>query len=114
MIPKLKIGQQFYIVRKHFSVLWEYAKFAVEKHIVEEICQHSSETLYYDKEGDLLELNMGPCTEGRFKNLGDGVFQRVDERTKEIKGLVIMGFGKRMKMQKNLKKSVLTGIQLNS
>lgn len=71
-------------------------------------------SIYYDKEGDLLELNMGPCTKGHFKNLGDGVFQRVDEKTKEIRGLVIVGFGKRMKMQKNARKPLLASTQLNS
>lgn len=71
-------------------------------------------SIYYDKEGDLLELNMGPCTEGRFKNLGDGVFQRVDERTKEIKGLVIMGFRKRMRARKDAKSSLPLNIQLHS
>lgn len=36
--------------------------------------------LYYDEEGDFLELNIGDYTEGYFKNLGDGVFERIDKK----------------------------------
>ena len=30
--------------------------------------------LYYDEEGDFLELHIGEYTEGYFRNLGKGVF----------------------------------------
>ena len=36
--------------------------------------------LYYDEEGDFLELNMGDHSEGYFKNLGDGIFERIEKK----------------------------------
>ncbi len=35
-------------------------------------------SLYYDEEGDFIEFNIGEYTEGHFKNLGDGIFERID------------------------------------
>ncbi len=70
-------------------------------------------TIYYDEEGDLLEMNVGDCTEGSFKNLGNGIFERIDKRTKKITGIAIHGFRKRTQGQKNLKLSLPVKVQLS-
>lgn len=70
--------------------------------------------LYYDEEGDFLELNIGDQGEGHYKNLGDGVFERIDKKTKKITGIGIMGFRKRMQTQKDIKISLPVEIRLSS
>ena len=70
--------------------------------------------LYYDEEGDFLELNVGEFAEGYFKNLGDGIFERLDKNTNKITGIAIHGFKKRTKGLKNVKLSLPVKIQLFS
>ena len=60
--------------------------------------------LYYDEEGDFLELNIGEYTEGHFKNLGNGIFERI----------AIHGFRKRTQGLKDVKVSLPVKIQLYS
>lgn len=50
--------------------------------------------MYYDEEGDFLELHVGKFKDGSFKNLGKGIFQRVDAKTGKITGFAILGFKK--------------------
>ena len=52
--------------------------------------------IYYDEDGDLLEINKGSFAEGSFKNLGKGIFERRDKKTNEVTGIVIHGFRKRV------------------
>ncbi len=59
--------------------------------------------LYYDKEGDFLEINVGSYTRGYFRNLGKGIFERVDEKTKKVMGIAILGFMKRTEKLKDIK-----------
>lgn len=59
-------------------------------------------SLYYDEEEDFLEINIGKHTEGYFKNIGKGIFERIDKKTKQIKGIMVMGFRKRTKSNKNI------------
>ncbi len=58
--------------------------------------------IYYDEEGDFLELHVGKFTKGYFRNLGDGIFERIDEKTGEVMGIAIHGFKKRTKDLKDL------------
>ena len=51
--------------------------------------------IYYDEEGDFLELRIGKPTPSLYNNLGNDVFQRIDEKTKEIKGFAVFNFKKR-------------------
>ncbi len=51
--------------------------------------------LYYDEEGDYLEIYSNNHESDIFKNVGDGVFHIVDEKTKKIKGIAISCFRKR-------------------
>ncbi len=59
--------------------------------------------IYYDEEGDFLEFHIGDFTEGYFKNMGKGIFERIDKKTQEVKGFAIMGFKKRTEHQKEVK-----------
>ena len=51
--------------------------------------------LYYDEEGDFLEINIGEYTKGYFRDVGDGLSERKDEKTGKITGVAIMSFRKR-------------------
>jgi len=70
--------------------------------------------IYYDEEGDFLELGVDKNTKGYFKNLGDGIFERIDEKTKKVTGIAIMGFKKRMENKKGVKISLPVEIHLSS
>lgn len=71
-------------------------------------------TIYYDQEGDFLELNVGKPTEGYFRNLGKGIFERVDNKTKEVTGIAIHGFRKRTKDLKDIKIPVPVSMEIIS
>lgn len=53
--------------------------------------------LYYDEEGDFLEITKGDISNCYFDNLGKGIFQIVDKITGEIKGISIHSFKARTK-----------------
>ena len=58
--------------------------------------------LHYDAEGDLLELCIGKPTIAFMKELGDDVFERIDEKTGKVKGFVILNFKKRLEKSKSI------------
>ena len=70
--------------------------------------------LYYDEEGDFLEIGIGGWVEGHFKNLGRGVFERGDEKTGKIMGIAIMGFKKRTEGPRGISVSLPIKIQLSA
>ena len=45
--------------------------------------------IYYDEEGDFLEINIGEYTEGYFKDIGEGISERIDENTGKITGIAM-------------------------
>jgi len=51
----------------------------------------------YDEFGDILEIRIGKPTSSYMKDLGKDVFERIDEKTGELKGFVIVNFKKRSK-----------------
>ncbi len=53
--------------------------------------------IYYDEEGDLLEITLGDISNCYFNNMSSGIFQIIDKQTKEIKGIVIHSFKTRTK-----------------
>lgn len=57
-------------------------------------------SVYYDQKGDILELRLGKPTEGYMKDLGDDIFQRIDEKTQHVQGFIILNFIKRTKRLK--------------
>ncbi len=70
--------------------------------------------MYYDEEGDFLEINIGDYTEGYFKNLGSGIFERVDKKTGNIIGIAIAGFKKRTEKLKDVKISLPVKLEIIS
>lgn len=53
--------------------------------------------IYYDEEGDFLEITNGDISNCYFDNLGNGIFQIIDKTTKEVKGISIHSFKARTK-----------------
>lgn len=53
--------------------------------------------VYYDEEGDFLEISVGKPTKSYAEEVRDGVFIRKDEVTDEIKSIGILSFKKRAK-----------------
>ena len=57
--------------------------------------------IYYDEEGDFLEINIGGYTESYFKEIDFYVAERIDEKTKEKTGIAIISFKELIKKNKN-------------
>jgi len=53
--------------------------------------------IYYDEEGDFLEITNGDISNCYFDNLGDGIFRIADKETNETKGIAIHSFKARTK-----------------
>jgi len=53
--------------------------------------------IYYDEEGDFLEITNGDISNCYFDNFGNGIFQIIDKETKEVKGIAIHSFKARSK-----------------
>jgi len=51
--------------------------------------------LYYDEEGDFLEISVGEPTECYADEIEPGVFLRIDKKTGEAKSISILDFRKR-------------------
>jgi hypothetical protein len=62
--------------------------------------------IYYDEEGDFLEITTGDITNSYFDNLGNGLFRVIDKTTKEIKGIAIFSFKARTKNLDEIKLSL--------
>ncbi len=61
--------------------------------------------IYYDEEGDYLEITMGDIDNCYFDNIDKGIFQIVDKSTKEVKGIAIFSFKARTKNLEEIKLS---------
>ena len=48
--------------------------------------------LYYDEEGDFLEISVGESTECYAEEIEPGVFVRIDNKTGEVKSISILDF----------------------
>jgi len=51
--------------------------------------------IYYDAEGDFLEVRFGKPTPSYYEDLGDDTFERRDEKTGVIKGYAFYNIKKR-------------------
>ncbi len=70
--------------------------------------------IYYDEEGDFLEIQIGDYTEGYFRDIAEDIAERVDEKTGEITGLAILSFRKRTQQVKELKIHLPLKIELSA
>jgi len=62
--------------------------------------------IYYDEEGDFLEISTGDISNCYFDNIGDGVFRIIDKSNKKVIGIAIFNFKNRTKDLKDLKISL--------
>ena len=62
--------------------------------------------IYYDEEGDFLEIINGNISNCSFDNLGNGIFQIIDKSTKEVKGIAIHSFKARTKELEEIRLSL--------
>ena len=58
--------------------------------------------IYYDEEADFLEIDKGPFTSTHCRDLSEGVYERIDDSTGEIKGIGILSFKKRSQKNKEI------------
>ena len=59
--------------------------------------------VYYDEEGDFLEISIGKPSKCYASEIQPGVFLRIDERSGEVKSVGILSFKKRAKDLKDIK-----------
>ena len=59
--------------------------------------------VYYDEEGDFLEISVGKPSECYASEIQPGVFLRIDKKSEEVKSVGILGFKKRAKDLKDIK-----------
>lgn len=71
-------------------------------------------SIYYDEEGDYLELASGDISNCYFDNLGKGIFEIVDKETSKIKGVAIFSFKSRTKDLKEVKVSLPFKLNISS
>ena len=69
--------------------------------------------MYYDEEGDFLEINVGEYTEGYFRDIDEGIAERIDEKTGKVTGIAILGFKKKTKGLKEVQFSLPLNIELS-
>lgn len=64
--------------------------------------EHNTYDIYYDKEGDFLEVFFGEPTKCYAEEPEEGVFIRKDQKTDEIKSIGIIAFSKRIQILKKV------------
>lgn len=69
--------------------------------------------IYYDEEADFLEINLGNYKKGYFRDINNGISERVDEKTGKVTGIAIMNFRKRAKL-KDLNLSLPLKIEISN
>lgn len=70
--------------------------------------------LYYDEEGDFLEINIGEFSEGFFRDTGEGVSERIDEKTGKVTGVAILGFKKRTGQKEDVKINLPVKLEISA
>ncbi len=70
--------------------------------------------VYYDQEADFLEINLGNFPASYVRDITEGVFERIDEKTGEVVGIGILSFKKRTANQKEIDVEVPLKIALSS
>ena len=62
--------------------------------------------LYYDEEGDFLEITSRDISNCYFDNLGDGIFEIVNKGKKDVRGIAVFSFKVRTKKLEEVKLSL--------
>ena len=58
--------------------------------------------IYYDQEGDFLEINLGNFPASYIRDIDEGIFERIDEKTGKVVGIGVLSFKKRTANQKDI------------
>jgi len=70
--------------------------------------------IYYDEEGDFLEITNGDISNCYFDNLGNGIFKITDKDSKEVKGIAVFNFKSRTKGLDEIKLSLPFKFEISS
>ena len=70
--------------------------------------------IYYDEEGDFLEISIGKPTKCYAEEVQPGIFLRKDEKSNEVKSIGIVSFKKRSKDMKDIKLDLPVEINFSS
>ena len=71
--------------------------------------------IWFDKEGDFLELTIGKPVKGFFRELGNDMLERVDAKTGKVIGFSILNFSKRFdKLKETQRLQLPIGIELKN
>ena len=70
--------------------------------------------VYYDEEGDFLEISAGKPSKCHASEIRPGVFIRIDEKSEEVKSIGILGFKKRTKDLKDIKLEIPIEVSFSS
>lgn len=70
--------------------------------------------IHYDKESDFLEIRIGKPVKGYFNDLGNDVFERVEEKTGKVIGIAIFNFKKRTNRLKDIEVATPLEIEISS
>ena len=66
--------------------------------------------IYYDAEGDYLEIRFGEPTESHYEKIGTDTYVRVDEKTKEKTGYAIFNLQKTTSPLKTIEIEIPTSV----
>ncbi len=70
--------------------------------------------IYYDEEGDFLEITSGDISNCYFDNISNGIFKIIDKDTKEVKGIAIFSFKNRTADLEEIKLSLPFKFKISS
>lgn len=70
--------------------------------------------VYYDEEGDFLEISVGKPTACYASEVEPGIFLRIDEKTSEVRSIGILGFKKRTRKIKDIELKLPVEVTLSS
>ena len=70
--------------------------------------------IYYDEEGDFLEISTDTPNKSYCKDIGEGIFERIDEKTGKIVGIGVLSFKKRTSKLDELKLKLPVKLQISS
>lgn len=70
--------------------------------------------LYYDEEGDFLEITTGDISNCYFDNIGKGIFEIISKTTKKIQGIAIFNFKAKTKGPEQIKLSLPIKLRMSA
>ena len=70
--------------------------------------------IYYDEEADFLEIGIDSSRNGYFRDVGEGVSERVNKDTGKVIGIAIMSFKKRTQNMETLEIPLPVKLEISS